>query len=55
MRFLWGGKMSDVLYKGFKIQKVYTIIESNNDAYDYQFTLKDAKNEIDRLLKARGV
>jgi hypothetical protein len=39
--------MSEIKYKGFRIQKVYTIIGNDGEGYDYQFTLKDAKRVID--------
>lgn len=38
-------------YKGYKIQKVYTIISKDAKGYDYQFTLRDAKRIIDKRIR----
>lgn len=40
-------------YRGYRIQKIYTIIKDGEEGYDYQFTLKDAKRIIDKELKEK--
>jgi uncharacterized coiled-coil DUF342 family protein len=43
--------MTDTLYKGYRIQKIYCIINIFGNAEDYCFSLKEAKKEIDKLKK----
>lgn len=43
--------MTDLIYKGFKIQKTYAVINCEGEAIDYFFTLTDAKKCVNAELK----
>jgi len=41
----------EIIYKGHKIQKVYTIIGTHDSGYHYEFSLKEAKQYINKKQK----
>ena len=48
----WDGVSKGTIYKGFRIQKTYGILFPDGSAYDYCFSMEEAKEKINMLKKS---